>query len=231
LLEEYERHGIEGAALSPAEAVLQPEPMRANRGLFVLLTGVPAPFRARAVPVLNPLLPAWPEHLAACRQEGGALVRAIKIVPAYHDYALDHPSVEALAARCLESGLGLCLQVRMEDERMHHPRMRVDPVPARAVADFARRWADLSILVCSGYMAELAAYRDCPNLQAELSFVESGFTLRDAISRMGSERLLVGTHTPIHMVAPNAAKLTADDLDADAQQRIGSGNFARFFGG
>ena len=230
LIAAYQTVGIDGAALSPVEAVLQPEPMSANLRLVTLIEALAGEdFRVWAVPIINPSLPGWEEHLAICRQAGGGLVRAIKIVPAYHDYALDHPALEQLALACLEDGLGLCVQVRMEDERMHHARMHVPRVEPAAVVTLAQRCPTLPILVCGSYMAELAAYRETPTIRAELSFVESGNLLPDALRHLGADRLLIGTHTPIHMIAPNAAKLTSDVLDAATAARLGSENFDRFF--
>jgi uncharacterized protein len=230
LLAAYRDVAIDGAALSPIDAVLQPEPMAGNRRLLAeLADGLPPAFRARAVPIINPSLPGWQGHVADCRRAGGDLVRALKVVPSYHDYQLDHPAVQELARLCLEQDLGLCVQVRMEDERMHHPAMRVPPVAPTAVVALAARHPRLPILVCGGYMAELAAYRDYPSIRSDLSFVESGMVLHDALQRLGSDRLLVGTHAPIHMLAPNVAKLGADTLDASASALMATQNFDRFF--
>jgi uncharacterized protein len=230
LIAEYRTFGIDGAAFSPAEAVLQPEPMPANRRLFAeVADGTSSAFHGVAVPILNPSLPGWEDHLGECLGDGGALVRAVKIVPGYHDYALDLPAVDMLARTCLERGLGLCVQVRMEDERMHHARMHVPRVDPAAVVALAKGQPQLPLLVCGSYMAELGAYRDSPNIRAELSFVESGFLLHDALGHLGAERLLVGTHTPIHMIAPNAAKPTEERCDAAIVARLSSENFDRFF--
>ena len=73
------------------------------------------------------------------------------------------------------------------------------------------------------------AYRDSPNIRAELSFVESGFLLHDALGHLGPDRLLLGSHAPIHMIAPNAAKPTEDRCDAAIVARLGHENFDRFF--
>ena len=230
LLGEYRAVGIDAAALSPVEAVLQPEPMAANLRLFTPIErGARTAVAVWAVPIINPTLPGWEQHLATCRRVGGERVRAIKIVPGYHDYALDHPALDQLARACLDHGLGLCVQVRMEDERMHHGRMHVPRVEPAAVVALAQRCPTLAILVCGSYMAELASYRDTLTIRAELSFVESGMLLPDALRQLGADRLLVGTHTPIHMIAPNAAKLSSDVLDAATTARLGSENFARFF--
>lgn len=224
--------GITGAAFAPVEAVLAPEPMAANHRLFAELAAAQsAGFRAVAVPIIDPSLPGWEDDFAACLEAGGPMVRAVKIVPNYHNYALDLPAVGTLARECSARDIGLCVQVRMEDERSHHPLMRIPAVPPAAVAVLAGAHAALSLLVCGAYMAELTAYRACPTVGVELSFVESGFLLRDALASLDADRLLLGTHAPVHMIATSVAKLSSDDLNADVRARIGTGNFARFFSG
>ncbi len=223
---------ITGAAFSPAEAVLAPEPMTANCRLFAALAATQsAGFTVVAVPIIDPSLPGWEDHFAASLDAGGTMVRAVKIVPNYHNYSLDIPAVTALARECGERGIGLCVQVRMEDERSHHPLMRVPAVPPAAVVALAGEHAALPLLICGAYMAELTAYRTCPTVSVELSFVESGFLLRDALASLDADRLLLGTHAPVHMIATSVAKLSSDDLNADARARIGTENFARFFSG
>ncbi len=231
LVGQYRAAGVDGAALSPVEAVLQPEPMAGNlQMLRALISAGGKDFAVRAVPIINPSLPSWDDDVTTCLSESGPLVRAFKVVPNYHNFALDHRASDALAEACTDRRLGLCVQMRMEDERSHHPLMKVSPVESAAVVALARRHPRLSILVCAPYMAELRAYRDCPNVQAELSMVESGFLLQDALRHISADRLLLGTHAPIHMIAPSVAKLQSDELDDETLMKLSGGNFNRFFG-
>lgn len=223
--------GVAGAALSPVRAVLAPEPMGANRALLAALARRPGgPFRALPVPILDPSLPDWRAQLAECRARGGAAVRAVKIVPNYHGYALTLPAVGELAAELARVGLALCVQVRMVDERARHPLMRVPGVAIAEVAGLAAAQSELPVLVCGAYLAELAALAPVGNAHAELSFVESGYLLRDALGRLGADRLLLGTHAPLHYPAVGVAKLDADELEPAARERLGAGNFRRLFG-
>lgn len=229
IIEGLQAGGIDGAAFVPVEAVLAPEPMAANRRLFADLTTKPGSFVRVALPILNPSLPGWEGDFAACMEAGGPMVRGIKITPNYHDYTLDSPSVDALARRCAMQGIALCIQVRMEDERSHHPLMKVPAASPAAVTEFAGRHDSLPILVCGAYMSELAGYREYANVSAELSFVESGWLLRDALRFLGGDRLLIGTHAPLHMAATGIAKLSSDELDDDTYARVSRRNFERIF--
>src|SRR5690606_17298042 len=123
-------------------------------------------------------------------ETGGDRVRGIKIAPGYHDYALDAPTVDALAEKLVAHNLALCVQMRMEDERSRHPAMRPRSVTAVAVAALAERHPDLRLLVCAAYMAELRTLAAPANIAVEMSMVESGRLLRDALAQMGALRLL-----------------------------------------
>ena len=231
-----EAEGFRGACISPVEAVLAPEPMTANRALFAevaALRSAPAPaglpFLIVLAPVIDPSLPGWEEDLQACLAEGGDAVRAVKIVPNYHAYALDAPFVDRLAEAVAAAGLTLCIQARMEDERSRHPLMTSEGVPPAAIAALAARHPGLNLLVCGAYMLELPTYKNVPNLHVEMSMVESGRVLRDAFSHVGHERLLVGTHAPLLMPAVGAVKPEADDVAPEVREALTEGNFRRLF--
>ncbi|MBA3529762.1 MAG: hypothetical protein H0T91_10730, partial [Propionibacteriaceae bacterium] len=90
--------GISGAAVSPLNAVLAPEPMGANLAL-IDQAGLLASddFEIRVVPVLDPSLPGWERDLEKLLSEHEALIGAVKILPNYHNYAVDGSEAAALA--------------------------------------------------------------------------------------------------------------------------------------
>ena len=63
----------------------------------------------------------------------------------------------------------------------------------------------------------------------ELSSIESGDTLTDAIIEIGADRLLLGTHAPIYYPLPAVAKLTTSDQPPDVLEQISIGNARAFF--
>jgi predicted TIM-barrel fold metal-dependent hydrolase len=223
--------GVEAAAVSPARAVLAPEPMAASRLLLDAVAGQRDEVRLIVpVPIVDPSLACWREHLAECVERSGGRMRAVKIVPNYHGYRPVDDAAHELAQELARRGLTLCVQMRMADERAHHPLMKVPGVDATDVVKLASSLPDLPILVCGAYMAELATFAPQPTIHAELSFVESGYLLRDAVTALGADRLLLGTHAPLHYPAAGVAKLSSDELDPADFHRISRGNFVRLFG-
>lgn len=221
--------GISGAAVSPLHAVLAPEPMSANLALIDEAAAIGDAFDVRVVPIINPSLPGWERDLAQVLETGGESIGAIRIVPNYHGYDVDGDEALVLARAVAEAGLGLCIQLRMLDERAHHPLMLVPGVPIQGVARLAEAVPGLRILACGIYNAELSAVASAGNVSAELSSVESGDVLATALRFVPAERLMLGTHAPIYYPAAGVAKVAATAEDDDVITRIASFNAAAFF--
>jgi hypothetical protein len=221
--------GISGAAVSPIASVLGPEPSTANMALIAEARSVPNDFDARVVPVIDPSLPGWEGDLDAALVAGSDLIGAVKIVPNHHGYEVDREAAVALAQAVAGAGLGLCLQMRMLDERAHHPLMKVPGVPIDGVVRLSAAVPELRILACGIYQSELAAIVPAGNVSVELSSVESGDVLTNAIQAVGAERLMLGTHAPVYYPAAGVAKVANTAFEGDVTTQIGQANAAGFF--
>lgn len=222
--------GITGAAISPLNAVLSPEPMTANLDLLAEAARfADETFDLRVAPVLNPGLPGWERDLSLLLDSHRTAIGAIKIVPNFHSYEVDGPDANALARSVSEAGLGLCVQVRIQDERAHHPLMKVPGVPMEGLARLAAAVPAGRLLACGVYQSELAGIAGTTNVSAELSSVESGDTLANALAALGADRVLLGTHAPIYYPASGVAKVERTEHDDDTLNRVAARNAAAFF--
>ena len=230
LVARLQRVGIGGAAVSPLNAVLAPEPQAVNLALIAAVSALDGDFPVRFVPVIESSLPGWERDLDAVLESGRGLVGAVKIVPNYHRYDVDGEPAVALARRASDAGLGICVQVRVLDERAHHPLMQVPGVPVNRIARLAQVVPGARFLACGVYQAELTALADAPNVAVELSSIESGDALANALVVIGPERLMLGTHTPVYDPAPAVAKVHGVTDDAFIANRVGWENAMAFFG-
>ena len=130
-----------------------------------------------------------------------------------------------------EAGLGLCVQIRMQDERAHHPLMKVPAVPIEGIARLAAALSAGRLLACGVFQSELAAIAGNPNVSAELSSIESGDTLANALAVMGKDRVLLGTHAPIYYPVAGIAKVVGSEHDNDTLNRVAALNAGAFFKG
>ena len=222
--------GMAGGLVSPLRAVLAAEPSAANADLCHKAANLQqSGFTLRLAPVVDPSLADWPNQFAQANHGAGDALGAIRIVPNYHAYDLDHPGVDALADTLAARSIPLIVQIRMLDERAHHPRMVIPPVPVRSVAALAQRHPALTIVASGIFFGELAAVRDARNAYVELSSVESGDTLPDVLRTIPPERVLLGTHTPIYVPHAALAKLGGEGITSSALDAIGGETARRLF--
>lgn len=222
--------GFAGALMSPLRAVLAAEPSAANAALRDEAARLPEDgFALRLAPVVDPSLADWDRQLRHAAASAGDALGAIRVIPTYHAYDLAIPTVEALAGVLAQAGVPLIVQVRMLDERAHHPRMVVPPVPAAAIADLGRRHPALAIVASGLFFGELAAVRDVPNVCVDLSSVETGETLPDVLRAIPPDRVLLGTHAPLYVPAAALAKLGGDGVPPEALDAIGGRTARRLF--
>ncbi len=218
--------GIDGAVVSPLNAVLGPDPMPANRDLLDACRSAGDAFLLRVAPILDPTLPGWERDLEGLASD--PLVAAIRLVPVYHRFAIDGPEAEEIVRAATAHGLPVCVQVRIIDERAHHPLMLVPAVPTAAIGRLARIVPEARFLVSGTFQSELSALADVSNVSIELSSVESADTLANALAVLGPERLLLGTHAPVYTPAPGVAKVDETDDPAIFRQ-IASDNASALF--
>ena len=173
LREHLSSAGIGRALVSPLGALFHPEPMAANRELMEAVAGTPT---LHPVPVLNPTLATWPEHLEACAGAGAAGM--VRIAPAYHNYRLTDPRLAPFMAALAERDSRLIVQVRLEDERMGYFGLKLRTMRSDDMTSFLRRFSRQHIVCCGAFRNELAAWsRGCANFSADFSFAESLHTL------------------------------------------------------
>jgi uncharacterized protein len=223
-----ENAGFSEAAVSPLEAVLQPDPMPANRS-FLAAIGEPTAIPLIPVPVVNPAMGTWHAQLTELEHLLGGELPAVKVLPNYHLYGLDERRLNDLSSELTEKSVPICVQIRMADERTHHPLMIVPSVSPEAINAYATRFPQLRVLVCGAYLRELGAYRNRPNVAVELSFVESGHLLSDTLVILGPDRVAIGTHSPLHTATAGAAKLDSDELPKEVRLQLADGTFLEIY--
>jgi predicted TIM-barrel fold metal-dependent hydrolase len=200
--------------------------MTANHALFAAVRRTPA---LLPVPVINPALATWREHLAACL--AAAPIRAVKIIPAYHNYSLRLPSLAPFIDAVNAAGLRLIVATRLEDERHRYHALALKGLPVTQVAAFLARFPSTHFL-CSGlYKPEietLAAAHE--NFSADIAFAEWLNTLAVLTQKIPARRLLLGTNTPLFDTRAQVDKLRLARLPAKTLALIGSANATRLFG-
>lgn len=229
---ELRRHGINGAFVGSAAAITYPCPQPANERLMAEIQALAAgDFDLRAAAVLNPEYPGVARDLQACAALG---FRALKLYPTYHGFDLRAHATAQLVDAATERGWPILLAVRAEDERHHHPLMKVPALAMDQAIAFARNLRRATIVLCTATNAEIVAFLqgvERESVLAETSYVKGPLNaLEELVGKLGHERLLFGTHLPFSYAQTAVAKVAEAPLSEAAKAAILGGNAERVCG-
>jgi hypothetical protein len=224
LAEHLNAHGIARALVSPLDAVFAPEPGPANRQLLRTTQGVAV---CVPVPVLNPALANWRERLAECAAD--RRVRAVRLLPRYHNYRLGAAAVGELAAELTRLKLRLIVQVRLIDERHEFHAMNLKPVPVAELQAFLKQHPKLPVLASGLLRAEILPLAPKhPRLLADLSFAEWHDTIPHLLAKVPAGQLAFASHTPFLVTAAARDKLDRAETPEGKRAAIAARNLERF---
>lgn len=227
---ELQRFGITTAYVGSAPAITYVSPQPANERLLADLERVSG-VEVRPTAVLNPEYPGAARDLRDCATMG---FRALKLYPTYHGFDLLGHQTVALVEEAAALGWPVLLAARVEDERHHHPLMKVPALAMDKAVAFARNVAPATVVLCAGTAAEIPTFlqgAQRENVLAEVSYVKGPLNaIEDLVSRVGSERLVFGSHLPFSYAQTALAKVREAPIGEAAVQAILSGNAARVLG-
>ena len=182
------RESVATAWVSAIESVLHPDPDVYDDLLATALAGRRG---LRLVKTVNPTLAGSAERLD--RWCARRRPRAVKLFPGYHGYDLGDERVAAVMALARRRRLAVMVQMRVEDERSHHPLMKVPPVSVADVARLARAFTSVPVVALCAYLAEARTLTTmAPNVHVDLSFLETLDTVASALTDIPVRQLLFG---------------------------------------
>ena len=210
------RAGVGLALTSSLDAIFHEHPDEDNQRLFRQLRLYR---RLLPVPVINPRLADW----RASAAEWAPRAAAIKILPSYHSYSLGGANAAGLAAELARRRLPLLVQVRMEDERVQAPALRVPPVPVADVVALARRHPRLSIVALGTYASEaISLLEQSPRVRIDVSFLDGLDVVGVLVRKHGASarRLLLGSHVPLFYTRSALLKVQTPEVTDAIRQAI-----------
>ena len=150
------------------------------------------------------------------------------LYPSFHSYRLTDPEAIEMAHALASRGTVLHIIMREEDERSHHLRCRIPPVPAADIEAFADAVPEAKIVLVNA-ISELPVIAKHANLYGDMASYEP-FDLRKAVSDLPIDRLLFGSHTPLYVTLAALRQLEKSELSSEALAAIRSGNAAKVYG-
>ena len=219
--------GIAHAMVGSPEAAFNQDCLAVNRLLVKRLAGSTA---LHPVLALDPTRGDWQDILSLGRDEG---IAAIRLFPAYHGYELGSAPALTAVEHIADAGCTvLFLQMRMEDERTHHPRCRIPALDVGPILELAGRFPTLPVVALCPYYHEAVELGKGPgNVRFDLSHVETLRTVTSLLSEVALERVLLGTHVPFLQSRAALMKLEAPYVPEAARRAIGFENARAILGG
>jgi len=187
--------------------------------------------RGRLLPFgsINPKLPGWEEDLRRCVEVHP--MRGIRLHPNYHGYRLDDPAFARLVRLAVQRRLIVQLALVLEDERMMHPRLRVEPVDPGPLAALARQTPGLRLVLINA----LRTLRGEPlrnliaagEIHVEISMLEGVGGVAELLGQVPADRVLFGSHAPLFYFESAELKLRESRLTPALRRAICQGNARR----
>jgi predicted TIM-barrel fold metal-dependent hydrolase len=146
----------------------------------------------------------------------------IRLHPNYHGYKLDDPDFRRLAQMAAKRGLLVQLALVMEDERMMHPLLRVEPVDTAPLVDLVKQIPGLRLVLLNA----LRTLRAKPLLDliaagevyVEIAMLEGVGGIANLLAQVPVHRVLFGSHAPLFYFEAALLKLKESPL-TDQQRR------------
>lgn len=178
---------------------------------------------------INPQLPDWEEELRRCAEQHQ--MPGIRLHPNYHGYKLEDPDFARLLRLAADRGLIVQLVLVMEDERMMHPLLRVEPVDTTPLAKIIQRTPGLRLV----FLNALGKTRGQPLLElltagevyVEISMLEGVGGITNLLAQVPADRVLFGSYAPLFYFESSLLKLKESPLTADQLRALQSGNARR----
>jgi len=228
-----EEHGIDGAAVANTHGLFYKNCHDANLELAEAIA--PHAGFLTGVATLNPAYAAWERDLAACAEILG--LRAVRLAPQYHGYALGDPAAIALVRAATAMGLPIFLPHRVVDVRQRHWLDTEQTTSLGEAVGLCRAVPEARVLVTelavsAGALRALEGGPVCGNLYLETSRLASchGQVLAQVVKLMGPEHVVFGSGAPFKEILPAQLKVRHADLTAAERKAVSGGSARRLLG-
>ena len=178
---------------------------------------------------INPKLPDWEHDLRRCAEEHG--MPGIRLHPNYHGYKLDDPDFARLLRLAAERGLLVQLVLIMEDERMMHPLLRVEPTNVNRLPGLLQQTPGLRIVLLNSQrvlrgqaLADLLATGE---VYTEIAMLDGVGGVADLLGKVPLNRVLFGSYAPLFYFESALLKLQESPLSDEQLRAIRCDNARR----
>jgi len=186
---------------------------------------------------VNPVWPDWEEDLRRCHEQ--YRMPGVRLYPAYHGYALDHPEFARLLSAAAKRGLLVQITLRLEDERVHHVALNIPAMNLSPLPDLLKKVpeAKVQLINSAGPLLgnNVSALVRNTTVTFDIAATEgnggvgrliegTNYSYRGAIP---VERLLFGSHAPFFPCESALLKLFESPLSLEQLEKLMNANAKR----
>jgi predicted TIM-barrel fold metal-dependent hydrolase len=185
--------------------------------------------------ILNPAEPGWREELEWAASAGA---RGVRLLPGYHGYDPVSPEAVELIAAVRRRRLPLQVFVRLQDERLQHPRFAAEPVLLHQLAELIaltegqplligglreNEWEEVKRHVPAGVRRD--------HVLCDLWYCNGPLAVIASLCARGDAGAFAyGSCTPIQTAEATALQLAAAHIREEHRYAMCRGNALRFIG-
>jgi len=155
----------------------------------------------------------------------------IRLHPNYHGYTLDDPDFARLLRSAAGRGLAVQLALKMEDDRVQHPLLRVPPVDATSLPVLAAEIPGLRLMILNGprpLSKDAIDRASAAGIGFDIAMQEGITGVAKLAEQVGIERVSFGSHFPFFTWDSSWLKVAESGLEKPAERAILSGNAERW---
>lgn len=219
----HKQNGISGGFVSSLEAIFWNDPWEAETILAEAISHEPA-YR-HVMTVVPTLSGMWHDLL---RARDALSIAGVRLLPGFHDYALEDECIRPLFDFLRSNKLPLFLTLRMENERITH-MFRPRELPLSEVRSFLENEYGFPIIICNvrdDELTDLAA----DILSRDDVFVDTSgskpilFALEERIAQRGLlPRIVYGSGAPLNCMASSMLYVQTSSIQNTAKEAILTG--------
>lgn len=171
---------------------------------------------------VNPKLPDWEEDLRRCVEVHR--MPGIRLHPNYHGYALDDPDFGRLLRMAGDRGLIVQLALIMEDRRMMHPLLQVEPTDAAPLPEVLKRNPGLRLVLLNGLRTLtarlLGQLMTAGEVYVDIAMLDGVHGVADLLTKAPANRVLFGSYAPLFTFEAAPLKLRETPLGEDVLKAV-----------
>jgi predicted TIM-barrel fold metal-dependent hydrolase len=178
---------------------------------------------------VNPKFPDWEDDLRRCAEEHR--MRGIRLHPNYHGYKLDDPNFAKLLRLAAERGLVVQLAAIMEDRRMMHPLLQVEPPDLKPLAEVVKKTPGLRLALLNSSTIlrgkPLFDLLKAGEVCADIAMLDGVGGVGNLLAQLPADRVLFGSHAPLFYFESALLKLKESPLTEEQLRAIRCDNARR----